>query len=383
MVRLNARRERRGLRDRQRSAQLGAERLEGRQLMAYTALGYSLPDLTVTGYAAPTAAYGGGLAVTVDVQNLGASTLTDPLAQEPGSLAHADAGPTTVAVYISPTRHFGKGSVKIGEISVAGALQNSLVHQTANLRLPGQLPGLPRPGGHVFVEFQLDPGATGQDFDRTNNVYVDPTPVQLSPNLPDLRTVGFEVPPVLQPGDTIQPNIRIENLGTVNSNFQGKPVVVELIASLGKSVGAGSTLLASYTISNVAPLAATPTKSFLVGDVNLNPTPSVGDLVTVGNTSTTQPNIVTIFGAPLTLPRGPRIYNIGVVIDRSTQIPQIHEIVHGPDLRLAFRRRVGPPIKGLPTANTINNVAPSTNLFPTPPYGRTNQGTAGGGTVIS
>ena len=352
--------------------------------MAYTALGYSLPDLTVRGYAAPSATYGGGLAVTVDVQNLGTSTLPDPLAQEPGSQAHADAGATSVAVYISPTRHFGRGSVKVGTIPVAGVLQNSLVHQTGDVQLPAQIPGFPRPGGKLYVAFQVDPGATTPDFSRTNNVYVDPTPVQLSPNLPDLRAVALELPPVLQPGDTIQPNIRVENLGTVNSDFQGKPVVVEVIASLGKSVGPGSVLLASYSISNIAPLAATPTAHpFLVGDVNLNPTPTTGNTVTVGNTTTSQPNIVTIFGAPITLPTGPRVYNIGVVIDRATQIPQIHEIVHGPDLRLAFRRKVGPPIKNLPPANVINNPAPTTNVFPTPPYGLINRNTSGGGSVSS
>src|SRR5438128_12683229 len=58
-----SRRTRRSGRDRRRPDLAALECLEGRELLAHTALGFSLPDLAISGFAAPVASWGGPLAV--------------------------------------------------------------------------------------------------------------------------------------------------------------------------------------------------------------------------------------------------------------------------------------------------------------------------------
>ena len=53
----------------------------------FRTLGFSLPDLTITGEAGPRAAWGGVLDVSVYLQNIGASTTTEPLSQAPATQA--------------------------------------------------------------------------------------------------------------------------------------------------------------------------------------------------------------------------------------------------------------------------------------------------------
>ncbi len=60
-------------------------------------------------------------------------------------------------------------------------------------------------------------------------------------------SVGLSVPSRMQAGDTINPTIAIENLGTADSG----PVTVDLVESLTKSFTVGSSIIASYTVSNV------------------------------------------------------------------------------------------------------------------------------------
>ncbi len=97
----------------QRRTDLAAvEPLESRALLASSSLGFSLPDLTITGQAGPRAAWGGVLDVSAILQNIGASTTTEPFSQAPattaptpgspyGSTSTADAPDTTVAVLLS------------------------------------------------------------------------------------------------------------------------------------------------------------------------------------------------------------------------------------------------------------------------------------------
>ena len=86
--------------------------LEQRTLMAFSTLGFSLPDLTISGQAGPRASWGGVLDVSVNLQNIGASTITEPLSQLPptqaptagspyGSTSTADAPESVVAVLVS------------------------------------------------------------------------------------------------------------------------------------------------------------------------------------------------------------------------------------------------------------------------------------------
>ncbi len=102
------------------------ERLEERQLLSFSDLGFSLPDLIVSGVAGPKAAWGGTISVAGYVQNIGASTIPEPTQQVPTSQlispalipnallgtnnsSTADAPDTSVAVYITPHRNSMRG----------------------------------------------------------------------------------------------------------------------------------------------------------------------------------------------------------------------------------------------------------------------------------
>ena len=74
---------RRGGRDRRRPDLAAVESLEGRQLMAYSPLGASLPQLTISGYASPAAAWGGPLTVTVNIANIGPAPILEQRAARP------------------------------------------------------------------------------------------------------------------------------------------------------------------------------------------------------------------------------------------------------------------------------------------------------------
>src|SRR5580658_2015565 len=89
-------------RNRRRTDLAALERLESRELMAFSSLGFSLPQLVVTGTAGPRASWGGTLNVSVYLQNIGASTTTEPTAQAPGDTSQADAGDSTIAVVLTP-----------------------------------------------------------------------------------------------------------------------------------------------------------------------------------------------------------------------------------------------------------------------------------------
>ena len=70
-------------RARRRTELAPLEQLEGRQLLAYSSLGYSLPNLQCSGQAGPVASWGGTLTVTAFLQNTGASTINEPLSLIP------------------------------------------------------------------------------------------------------------------------------------------------------------------------------------------------------------------------------------------------------------------------------------------------------------
>ena len=134
------------------------ECLEGRQLLAYSPLGFSLPDLIVSGTSSPLASYGRDVSVTVDVQNIGASSMIEPLALQPGAVSTADAPPSTVGVFLTPRQNSLRGAIRIGTINVPFLRQNSLVRITQNIRLPQRPGGFPGNGGRVFLNFQANAG---------------------------------------------------------------------------------------------------------------------------------------------------------------------------------------------------------------------------------
>jgi hypothetical protein len=352
VLRFEARRGRR-----RRPSPLAPERLEGRDLPAYSPLGFSPPNLSVSGFAAPATSYGGPLSVTINLTNTGNETLVEPLAALGIGTGTATSAPTNVVVYISPRRRLSPGVVPIGTVDFPSVPQAGVVQETANLTLPplSKLPGFPTSGHKIYLYF------------ATPNKPLTPigVPVLVSPNLPDLRTVNFSTPPQMQPGDVIAPSIRVGNYGTVDTSTQG-PVQVEIVASPTRDFSTSS-VVASYTLSDIPPVSVAPTFNFVVGDTNLDPSQ----------------NIATITSPPITLPPSSQGYFIGVVVDPAHHIRQIKDVVskRGPVRTVDDILPVSAPLAGLPPAGVVAPPSSLSNLFPTPPGGPINQATTSTTTV--
>lgn len=330
---------------------IAPERLEGRELPAYTPLGFSLPDLRVSGTPAPVAAYGGPLAVSLDVRNLGASSIIEPFALMPGAPSSADVGPTQVDVYLSPRSHFGPGAVKIGSVVVPGAPQNSFQQIEGVVSMPRtRLRRFPGSGGTVYAYFKIDTARLTPDANRLSNVNRVGVPILLAPPLPDLEAIALDLPPVMQPGDAVQPWIKVANFGTVDTAPQG-PLVVDLVASTDTAFGPGDIILAQFTLDSLPPLSLVPTRGIVPGDVNVE----------------TPANVVTLQGPVVVLPPMPAVYNVGVIVD---PFNTIREVGQEPNTELHPIRQVGPPIPELPPAGILVPSPPVGNVFPYPALGR-------------
>jgi len=322
--------------------------LEGRQLMAYSPLGYSLPDLVVDGFSAPLASYGGPLTVTVDVRNIGASSIVEPLSLRPGTPSTADAGPSTVGVFASSGRRGGRG-VLIGEVVVPPVGQNDRVQVSQTFILPDRPRGFR--GDDLRLTFRADNGNAVGEIDETNNSSRSINRVAIATNLPDVRLVDLDLPATIRPGDTISPSIRIANYGAAATGSQG-PFQVRLVASLDRDFGAGDTTIDQFTVENLAPLAIAPSKEFVPGDANID----------------TPANFTTLGGRPVTVPATPSRYFIGVVIDPTNAIRETSDSGRGArGNRLGGIRRVGGRSTGLPTSGLVNP-SPITPSFPDPGF---------------
>jgi hypothetical protein len=337
---------------RARKSRPAPESLEGRQLLAYSPLGVSLPDLVVTGIAAPVAAYQGPITVSVDVRNLGASSITEPLNLEQGAPSSADAPPSTVAVFISRFPHARGPLIPVGTLDIPAVPQNSVVTVTETLTMPPRIRNLPPNGGTAYLYFRANDDRSVIEADSRNNFQRRGVPVQIAVSLPDLYGVALDVPPVMQPGDTIAPVIRVANFGTADPALQGT-FNVDLVASTDQNFGPGDTVLQRFTVSTVPPLSTVPMANTVLGDVSIN----------------VPANIITLAGGNVTLPTGPSEYFIGVVVDPDNQIREISEIGRGPNPVLEPIRRVGPPIPNFPPAGVLSDPAPPSNVFPIAPFG--------------
>src|SRR5262245_27957721 len=254
-------------RARRRTNRADLERLEARDLMAFSTLGFSLPDLTVTGIAGPRAAWGGTLSVTARIINTGSSTITNPIAQFPGAASTADAPASTVAVVLTPRRHSLAGAFTLGTFQAPAVPQNNLQQVTQSFTLPSQPPSrfTARPGARFFIRLVVNPNNLMLENDTTNNMS-RPIPVTVAAQaLPELRAIALYVPPVMQPGDTIAPTISVANFGTAASG----PVQVALVASTTRSFTVGSSIVALYNIANIPSASQTPGGSG-AGNVNQN-----------------------------------------------------------------------------------------------------------------
>ncbi len=344
----HSRREQRSLR---RLNLTALERLEARALLAFSNLGFSLPDLIVSGQAGPRAAWGGTLSISGFLQNIGASTITEPTQQVPGSPSTADAQDTTIAVYLAPHRHSLKGSILLTTIEAPPISQNSVDQfATAPITLPSRPKGFAGTGGTFFVRLMANSSGTAFEANPENNIS-SAIPVKVvGKALPALRAIVLGVPPVMQPGDTISPTIEIENFGTAGTISQG-PVQVALVASVTPSFTIGSTIiLPIQTISTNIPA--------------LSETPTSGNPATFGEQNLLPPgNVVEFTMAPVTLPTVPSTYYLGVVIDPYGTLNQLSL----PRNALELIHRVGPPITHLPPAGTVS--AANTEPFPIPASG--------------
>lgn len=345
---------------RHRGAPINLERLEGRELLSYSPFGFSLPDLTVTGVSAPTAAYGQTLTVQVDVHNIGASSMYEPYALEPGAFSTADAPPSEVGVYASTSRHFRPGdAIFLGEIDIPFVVQNSTVTVVDTVVLPDFGPGLPREGKTLYIFFEADTNNVIAEVDETNNFQLKGVPVVIQPPLPELSGVVFDVPRIVQPGDSLRPTIKIANFGTVDPAAQA-PVLVYLVASTDEDFGPGDTILADFLIE---PDPITGVEVRPLSDVPLaSPRALQADIVTIYN----QPNVVTLVSPQVTTPTEPGEYFVGVIIDPNEEIVQISDLNEGRSSRLFPVRPVGPRQRFLPPAGILRG--PSTSRFPVRPF---------------
>ncbi len=302
------------------------ERLEGRELMAYTSLGFSLADLAITGESAPATQWGGTLTLDVTLQNLGASTITEPTALTPpfqvgvspdGTVnppyytpSQADAVDTTIAVYIVPRGRGLASGVQVGTIDAPAVGQNSLQQFQATVTLPSRPAGFAG-SGPFTVRLVANSGRNVLESNYRNNVsppmLVNLTPV---PGESMLRAVAFDLPAAgLSPGDVIAPQIQIANLGAAAVTSD---VEVAVVASTSPDFNLGSSIVATYTISGG------------IDGVNSTPLPNGaryrGARWLRNNIITPRNNVVTINGTNATLPVEPATYYIGIVIDPNDKL---------------------------------------------------------------
>ena len=307
-----------------RTSLVALERLETRDLMAFSSLGYSLPDLTVSGKAGAVAAWGGTLGVTASVDNIGTSTITNPIAQAPGDVTTADASASTVAVLITPHRNSLRGAIELGTIAAPAISQNSIAQISQTFTLPSRPAGFGA-NGQFFVRLVANSTGSVLESNANNNISA-PIPVSLTrAALPLLRAVELGVPSTMSPGDTIIPTISIANFGSAPS---GAPLQVALVASTSKSFTVGSSIVALYGLTSIP------------------------------GASTGSDYVYTFTGPAVTLPTSPGHYYLGVVVDPYGKINELSL----PANALELIRNVGPPTSGLSPAGVVS--AANKNPFP-------------------
>lgn len=339
------------------------ERLEERSLLTFVGVGSPPPELAVTALAPTIAAYGGQIAVTAYVQNLGASSIAEPTALDQNATSTADAPPFSVGVFLSKSHRFTprnrSNTIKLGTIDFENGLrQNSADALTGTFAMPTNRPrGFPGSNQKAYVflradEFSQVPNNIG--YGRGEKISY-PVAVTIAPALPNLSAIAIDAPPVIQPGDTIAPSIQIANFGTADTDLQS-PVLVLLVASSDKNFGPTDVVVGRYVIDNIPPLSTVPQSRAVFGDVNVVPPNNV---VTVSTTEDGEQN--------LTLPTGGN-YFLGVVVDPFNEIRELDEVGRFPSPRLQLLKRVV-DVPGLPPAGVLSDPSPAENVFPFPAFG--------------
>ena len=361
-------------RARRRTDLAALEQLEGRQLLSYSSLGYSLPDLQISGLAGPVASWGGSYQVTVVLQNTGASTIIEPLSLVPasevavgpdGSLvppyyvpSSADAAASQVGIYLAPRPHSLAGAIEIGTATAPALSQNDIERFNVSLTLPQQPAGF-RSTGVYYIRLVANETQSVLESSFSNNVSA-PIPVRfISQALPQLQATALDLPDSLQPGDTVVPTFQITNLGTANTDTQA-PVQVALVASVTPDFNLGSSIVALYTLpAGIPGQSSAPVKNSAHHHARL-----YGSTIYNNNVTPAQ-NVETFTGAAVTLPTSPSTYYLGLVIDPNNTLKQLSL----PANRLELIRTVGPATSGLPPAGVVSTPVEPIPQFPNPPDG--------------
>ncbi len=320
--------------------------LESRELMAYSPYGVSLPDLIVSGSSSGLAAWGQPLSVSVNVHNIGASSMVEPTQLEQGATSSADAAATVVNVLASRVPNPGKNaSVLVGQFAVPAVPQNGTSQISGSITLPNRPAGYPGNGGRIYLTYVVNPGRNVLEYDPNNNITASSNPVRLTAALPELAVTSADIPTDLQPGDSVAPTVTITNFGTANPNLQG-PVAVQLVASLDRNFGPGDTVISSFSIGSLPGINSVPSTATVNGTQSIvPPANSITQTFPIG-----------------TLPSTPRKYYIGVVIDPTKSIKQLSP----PTSRLAALTPVGFTGANSIRSNVLNaSYVPA--VFPTPP----------------
>ena len=359
-------------RARRRTDLAALEQLEGRQLLSYSSLGYSLPDLQISGLAGPVASWGGSYQVTVVLQNTGASTIIEPLSLVPasevaigpdGSLvppyyvpSSADAAASQIGIYLAPRPHSLAGAIEIGTATAPALSQNDIERFNVSLTLPARPSGF-RSTGVYYIRLVATTHRLESNF--SNNVSA-PIPVRfISQALPQLQATALDLPDALQPGDTVVPTFQITNLGTANTDTQA-PVQVALVASVTPSFTLGSSIVALYTLpAGIPGQSSAPVKNSAHHHARL-----YGSTIYNNNVTPAQ-NVETFTGAAVTLPTSPSTYYLGLVIDPNNTLKQLSL----PANRLELIRTVGPATSGLPPAGVVSTTPLSPTASRTRPTG--------------
>lgn len=286
---------------------LGPERLETREVLAYSALGFSLPDLSVANNSSPVASWGQPFAVQILAFNRGASSLPE-LPQWPLAPSMADAA-TEVDVYLARGRH----RVLLDTIDMGTIRQNSNENGVVNIAMPDTPPaGFPAAGGQVRMVFV--PRVTNQIRlpMASPNGGSWSMPINLQPSLPQLQFVRSNSPNVIVPGQVFTPEVVIANVGAANINTQG-PLTVALVASADQYFSPDDVILDEIVFDSLSGLNQRPIR----GGARGLQASRRSNLPLAANEDSA-------FGAKLTFPLdGP--YYIGYVIDPYRTITQISD----------------------------------------------------------
>ena len=309
-------------RARRRTDLAGLEQLEGRQLLSYSSLGYSLPDLKISGLAGPVASWGSTYQVTVVLQNTGASTIIEPLSLVPASQvavglddslvppyyvpSSADAAASQVGIYLAPRPHSLAGAIEIGTATAQALSQNDIERFNVSLTLPQQPAGF-RAAGVYYIRLVANQTQSVLESNFSNNVSA-PIPVRfISQALPQLQATALDLPDSMQPGDTVVPTFQITNLGTASTDTQ---VQVALVASVTPDFNLGSSIVALYTLPPIPGQSSAPVKNSAHHHARL-----YGSTIYNNNVTPAQ-NVETYTATmPATLPTSPSKYYLGLVID--------------------------------------------------------------------